>query len=41
MTRLSRQASVINYRSTFATEIRNKGLDGLIERLVKHNARPR
>lgn len=28
---------VINYRSTFATEIRNNGLDALIERLVKHN----
>lgn len=28
---------VINYRSTFASEIRNSGIDGLIERLVKHN----
>lgn len=32
---------VINYRSTFASEIRNKGLDGLIDRLVKHNAQSR
>ncbi len=28
---------VINYRSTFASEIRSNGLDGLIERLVEHN----
>ena len=29
---------VINYRSTFATEIRNNGIDGLIDRLAKHNS---
>jgi len=28
---------VINYRSTFASEIRSNGLDALIERLAKHN----
>ena len=28
---------VTNYRSTFATEIRNKGMDKLIERLAKRN----
>ena len=28
---------VINYRSTFRSEIRKNGLDGLIERLAKHN----
>ena len=28
---------VINYRSTFASEIRTNGLDALIERLAKHN----
>lgn len=32
---------VINYRSTFASEIRNNGLDGLIERLAKHNQQKR
>lgn len=30
---------VINYRSTFASEIRNNGVDGLIARLVKHNSK--
>jgi phospholipid transport system substrate-binding protein len=28
---------VINYRTTFASEIRSNGLDGLIERLAEHN----
>lgn len=28
---------VINYRSTFSSEIKQKGMDGLIERLVTHN----
>lgn len=28
---------VINYRSTFASEIRSNGIDGLIQRLVEHN----
>lgn len=32
---------VINYRSTFASEIRSNGLDGLIERLAKHNEQRR
>ena len=32
---------VINYRSTFASEIRSNGVDGLIERLVEHNQRRR
>ena len=32
---------VINYRSTFAAEIRSNGVDGLIERLVKHNQQRR
>lgn len=32
---------VINYRSTFASEIRSNGLDGLIARLVEHNRRRR
>lgn len=32
---------VINYRSTFASEIRSKGMDGLIARLVEHNQRRR
>jgi len=32
---------VINYRSTFASEIRSNGVDGLIERLVKHNQQRR
>lgn len=32
---------VINYRSTFAAEIRSTGVDGLIERLVKHNQQRR
>ena len=32
---------VINYRSTFASEIRSNGLDGLIERLVAHNQQKR
>lgn len=32
---------VINYRSTFASEIRSNGLDALIERLVEHNRRRR
>jgi len=32
---------VINYRSTFAAEIRSNGVDGLIERLVKHNQQSR
>lgn len=32
---------VINYRSTFASEIRSNGLDGLIARLVEHNKRRR
>lgn len=32
---------VINYRSTFASEIRSNGLDGLIERLAKHNQQRR
>ncbi len=32
---------VINYRSTFASEIRNNGLDGLIERLAVHNQKRR
>jgi phospholipid transport system substrate-binding protein len=32
---------VINYRSTFAAEIRGSGVDGLIERLVKHNEQRR
>ncbi len=30
---------VINYRSTFASEIRSNGIDGLIQRLVEHNQR--
>jgi phospholipid transport system substrate-binding protein len=29
---------VINYRSTFRSEIRKNGVDGLIARLAKHNA---
>ena len=29
---------VINYRSSFTKEIRRNGLDGLIERLSRHNA---
>jgi phospholipid transport system substrate-binding protein len=29
---------VINYRSTFSTEIRRNGIDGLIGRLDRHNA---
>lgn len=29
---------VINYRSTFASEIRKSGVDGLIARLSKHNS---
>ncbi|MDX1529758.1 MAG: ABC transporter substrate-binding protein [Gammaproteobacteria bacterium] len=32
---------VINYRSTFASEIRSNGLDALIDRLVEHNQRRR
>ncbi|MCP5153898.1 MAG: ABC transporter substrate-binding protein [Ectothiorhodospiraceae bacterium] len=32
---------VINYRSTFANEIRQKGIDGLIERLQAHNREKR
>jgi phospholipid transport system substrate-binding protein len=32
---------VINYRSTFASEIRSSGVDGLIERLAEHNQRRR
>lgn len=32
---------VINYRSTFAAEIRQGGVDGLIQRLAKHNAEKR
>ena len=32
---------VINYRSTFASEIRSNGLDALINRLVEHNQRRR
>lgn len=32
---------VINYRSTFAAEIRDNGVDGLIDRLVKHNSKKR
>lgn len=32
---------VINYRSTFASEIRSNGLDGLIERLAEHNKKRR
>lgn len=29
---------VINYRSTFSSEIRHHGIDALIQRLAKHNA---
>ncbi len=32
---------VINYRSTFSSEIRQNGVDGLIARLAKHNSEKR
>lgn len=32
---------VINYRSTFASEIRSNGIDALIRRLAKHNSEKR